>query len=119
MEARPIRGHPGGIGFAIWGHRVLTEQACRSAKPRDRDWKLADSGGLFMLVKKSGFKSWRLKYRFGGKEKQLTFGPYPAVSLREARDHRDEAKRALRQGVDPGEAQRRIRERRTSGPRGS
>lgn len=69
--------------------------------------KLFDAGGLFLLVTATGFKSWRLKYRFGQKEKQLTFGPYPEVTLREARDRRDEARRLLRDGIDPGQVRKR------------
>src|SRR5690606_31716695 len=63
--------------------------------------KLADSHGLHLLVKPSGFKSWRWKYRFGGKEKQLVIGPYPAVSLKEAREIRDRARVTLAGGIDP------------------
>lgn len=96
------RGHRGGIDFQRWGHRVLTDRACRSAQPREKDWKLSDSGGLYLLIKPSGFKSWRLKYRFGGKEKQLTFGPFPLLGLGAAREMRDEAKRQLLAAVDPG-----------------
>jgi hypothetical protein len=80
---------------------VLTDRACRTAQPREKDWKLADSGGLYLLVKPSGFKSWRMKYRFGGKEKQLTFGPFPLMGLATAREMRDAAKRQLLAGVDP------------------
>jgi integrase len=80
---------------------VLTDRACRTAQPREKDWKLSDSQGLYLLVKPSGYKSWRLKYRFGGKEKQLTFGPYPLIGLATAREMRDAAKRQLLAGVDP------------------
>src|SRR5690606_33657552 len=72
-----------------------------------------DGGGLHLLVKPSGFKSWRLKYRFGGKEKQLTFGPYPAVTLKQAREMRDAAKRELHAGRDPGLKHQELRARRT------
>lgn len=81
---------------------ALTDAAARKAKPTDRDYKLADSGGLYLFVTKSGSKSWRLKYRFAGKEKRLTFGLYPEVTLVEARDRRDAARRLLRDHVDPG-----------------
>jgi hypothetical protein len=80
----------------------LTDSQCRKAPPGDRDYKLSDAGGLYLFVTAKGHKSWRLKYRFGGKEKRLMFGPYPDVSLREARDRRDEAKRILRAHKDPG-----------------
>ena len=85
-----------------WGHRVLTDQQCRNAKPGAKPVKLFDEKGLHLLVTATGFRSWRLKYRFAGKEKQIAFGPYPEVSLREARDRRDEARQILRAGRDPG-----------------
>ncbi|MFN3946271.1 MAG: tyrosine-type recombinase/integrase [Allosphingosinicella sp.] len=80
---------------------MLTDMKARQAKPREADYKLGDSGGLYLLVTKGGAKSWRLKYRFAGKEKRLTFGRYPEVSLAEARARRDEAKRLLRDMRDP------------------
>ncbi|WP_338445977.1 integrase arm-type DNA-binding domain-containing protein [Pelagerythrobacter marensis] len=80
---------------------MLTDAACRKAKPGDRDRKMADSGGLFLLVKASGLKSWRMKYRLHGREKQLTIGRYPDVSLSTAREKRDAAKRMLQEGRDP------------------
>lgn len=80
---------------------MLTDLKVRQAKPRERDYKLADAGGLYLFVTAKGFKSWRLKYRYGGKEKRLTFGPYPEVSLAEGRDKRDAARRELRDGRDP------------------
>ena len=94
---------------------MITDQHCKSAKPREQDYKLTDEKGLYLQVKTSGYKVWRLKYRFGGKEKRLTFGPYPEVSLREARDKRDAARRLLRDGQDPGEVQKRTAARRHSG----
>jgi integrase len=80
---------------------MLTDTQARKAAPQERDYKLSDSGGLFLLVTKGGAKSWRLKYRYGGKEKLLTFGLYPDVGLAEARKRRDEARRQLRENVDP------------------
>lgn len=80
---------------------MLTDAQARKAAPQERDYKLADSGGLFLLVTKRGAKSWRLKYRFGRQEKLLTFGLYPEVSLADARDRRDAARRQLRDNVDP------------------
>ena len=92
---------------------MLTEMKCRNAKGEERDRKLFDSGGLHLLVKPTGYKSWRLKYRYGGKEKQLTFGAYPLISLKVAREMRDEAKRTLLAGIDPGRKMRDIRARRS------
>lgn len=80
---------------------MLTDAAIRKAKPRDKDYKLADSGGLYLFVTKAGHRSWRLKYRFADKEKRLVLGSYPDLSLVEARDMRDDAKRMLRDGRDP------------------
>lgn len=80
----------------------LTDAQARKAKAAEKDYKLADGGGLYLFVTTKGFKSWRMKYRFAGKEKRLVFGPYPEVTLVEARDRRDGARRLLRDDVDPG-----------------
>ena len=80
---------------------MLTDTECRKAKPRDRDYKLSDAQGPYLFVTKAGGKSWRMKYRYAGKEKRLTFGPYPEVTLLEAREKRDAARRLLRDGQDP------------------
>lgn len=81
---------------------MLTDTQARKAKPAERPYKLADSGGLFLLVSPTGNRSWRLKYRYAMKEKLLTFGSYPDISLAAAREARDAAKRSLREGRDPG-----------------
>lgn len=65
--------------------------------------KIADGGGLYIFLTPNGSKLWRMKYRFNGKEKTLSFGPYPLVSLSEAREKRDTAKKLLLQKMDPGE----------------
>lgn len=80
----------------------LTDTACRSAKGKDRDYKLSDGGGLYLLVKPSGARLWNQAYRFAGKQKKLSHGSYPLVSLAQARERRDEAKQLLASGVDPG-----------------
>jgi integrase len=72
-----------------------------NAKILEKQYKLADSGGLYLLVHPNGSKYWRLKYRFLGKEKTMAFGVYPAVSLKEARLKRDSAKKTLSDGDDP------------------
>lgn len=79
----------------------LSDFALRKAKPGEKPYKLSDSGGLYALVTPSGSKLWRLKYRFGGKEKVLSFGAYPIVSLATARRKRDEAKQLLAEQTDP------------------
>lgn len=84
----------------------LSDLAIRSAKPAERPFKLSDSGGLYVEVMPSGSKLWRLKYRFAKKEKRLSFGAYPVVSLRDARDRRDAAKRLLSEGRDPSAEKR-------------
>lgn len=81
----------------------LTDLRCRTARytANGTGNKLFDGGGLFLELRASGAKKWRLKYRFNGKENLLTFGDYPLVSLAEARAKRDEAKRTLTAGLDP------------------
>ncbi len=81
---------------------MLTDAQCKKAKPGDMPYKLGDAGGLYLLVSPAGGRHWKLKYRFAGKEKKLPLGAYPEVSLSEARDKRDEARRLLRDDIDPG-----------------
>ena len=82
---------------------MLTVVACEKARAKDRDYKLADAGGLYLFVTKSGHRSWRFKYRFLGKEKTLSIGVYPYLSLADARENRDLAKKSLAKNIDPGE----------------
>ncbi len=89
---------------------ALSDVKIRNAKPSDKNIKLFDGDGLFLLVTTAGGKLWRLKYRHEGKEKLLALGTYPAVSLTYARKRRDEARENLAHGIDPGavkKAQRR------------
>ena len=79
----------------------LTAIQCSSAKPKEKPYRLADSGGMYMEVMPNGSKYWRLKYRLLGKEKRLALGVYPAVSLAEARESRDIAKKMIKAGEDP------------------
>lgn len=81
----------------------LTDTAIRKTKPTDKPFKVADEKGLFLLVSPTGGKLWRMKYRFDGKEKLLSFGSYPDVPLSRAREKRDEARKLLADGVDPSE----------------
>src|SRR5262249_49834535 len=80
---------------------MLTDTRVRGAKPAVRPIKLTDGGGLHLLIQPHGSKLWRLAYRFAGKQKTLALGIYPTVSLQEAREHRDAAKRLLAKGFDP------------------
>lgn len=80
---------------------ALTDTAVRTAKPKDKPYKLSDERGLFLLATPSGGKLWRLKYRIDGKEKLLALGPYPEVSLAQARERREEARKLLAAGIDP------------------
>jgi integrase len=81
---------------------MLTDKAVRNLKPKSTPYKVSDGGGLHVLVQPSGSKLWRMAYRFEAKQRTLAFGIYPATSLIEARDRRDDAKRKLRSGEDPG-----------------
>ncbi len=81
----------------------LTDTAIRSAKPSDKTIRLFDERGLYLEVSPSGGKWWRLKYRFDDKEKRISLGVYPDVSLKDARDRRDEARKLLANGIDPSE----------------
>lgn len=90
-----------GVSSNPRGYRGLTDVAARNAAPRDRDYKLSDSGGLFLFVTTTGVKSWRLKYRFDGKEKLLVIGRYPDLGIKGARSERDKAKAAISEGRDP------------------
>src|SRR5271169_451957 len=81
----------------------LTDTAVRSTKPSQKTVKRYDERGLYLEVSPAGGKWWRLKYRFDGKEKRLSLGVYPNVSLKDARDRRDAARKLLADGIDPSE----------------
>lgn len=80
----------------------LTDLKIKASKPKEKAYKVADEKGLFLFITPNGSKYWRCKYRFGGKEKLLALGVYPDVSLAEARDKRDEARKLLANNIDPG-----------------
>ena len=80
---------------------ALSDLKIRKAKNREKPYKLADGGGLFLLVKPNGSKLWQQKYRFLGKEWLLSHGSYPAVSLAQARLKREKAHVVLAEGRDP------------------
>lgn len=81
----------------------LSEIKIRNEKPKNKAFKLSDGGGLYLEVAPSGGKWWRLKYRFGGKEKRLSLGVYPDVGLKTAREKRDEMRKLIAAGTDPSE----------------
>ena len=85
---------------------ALSDLSIRNAKPSDKPYKLPDEKGLFLLIHPNGSKYWRQKYRFNGKEKLLAFGVYPDISLKDARARRDDARKLLANGIDPGEAKK-------------
>lgn len=84
----------------------LNDRLLRTLGPKAKAYRRADEGGLYVEVAPSGGRLWRWKYRFGGKEKRLSFGSYPDVSLKAARERRDAARRLLAAGTDPGEARK-------------
>jgi len=84
----------------------LTDAKLRNVKPGDKQTKHFDGDGLYLLVTPAGGKGWRFKYRFGGKEKLLSFGTYPEISLGEARQRREEARQQVAKGIDPSEVRK-------------
>lgn len=91
---------------------ALSDVEVRAAKPRERDYKLYDGRGLFLLVKANGSRHWRLKYRLAGLERTLALGEYPDVGLKAAREGAGAARLLVREGVDPVQARREERARR-------
>jgi integrase len=87
----------------------LTDVTIRNLNPRPKAYRNFDGKGLYLEVTPKGGKYWRLKYRFGGREKRLALGVYPEVSLKEARERRDRARELLRDDIDPGEHKRRVK----------
>jgi len=105
MQPDLVWGYFGGI-FAEYRKGAippmpLTEIQARNSKPRERAYKMADGEGLFLFVQPNGSKLWRMKYRFAGKEKLLSFGAYPDLGIAAARDKRTAAKALLAEGKDP------------------
>ena len=85
---------------------ALTDREIRQLKPQNKMYKRFDAHGLHLQIKPNGAKYWRHKYYFNGKEGNAAYGVYPEVSLREARDRRDETRKLLRDGIDPKELKR-------------
>ena len=92
---------------------MLSDTQIRAAKASDKPLRLYDERGLYLEITPSGGRWWRLKYRFGGKEKLLSMGTYPDTGLKAARDRRDRARELLAQGVDPSVARRAERDSQT------
>lgn len=90
--------------------KLLTNTDILRATPKDKPYKIYDSGGLFVIVRPDGAKWWRFKYRFEGKEKLLSLGTYPTISLKEAREKRDEAKKSIANGIDPSVQRQAVKE---------
>ncbi|EQB4815769.1 TPA: tyrosine-type recombinase/integrase [Citrobacter amalonaticus] len=88
---------------------ALSDVKVRSAKPEAKAYKLTDGEGMVLLVHPNGSKYWRLRYRFGGKEKMLALGKYPEVSLADARARRDEARKLLAISIDPSENKKAVK----------
>lgn len=88
----------------------LSDFQVSKAKPKETDYKLADGGGLYLLVTTTAGKLWRMDYRFNDKRKTASFGAYPSLSLADARQRREEAKKLLTNGVDPGEMKKSIKQ---------
>ena len=80
---------------------ALSDFAIRKAKPKERPYRMADGDGLHLLVQPHGSKSWQMRYRFRGKENVLSFGRYPIVTLAEAREKKNAARKLLSNGIDP------------------
>jgi integrase len=91
----------------------MTDTKARNAKPKDKQFKLFDTDGLFLLVSPAGGKWWRFKYRFGGKEKLVSLGTYPEVSLSQARERRDAARKQVADGIDPSQARKALKAAKT------
>ena len=84
----------------------LTEKAIRKAQILGKQYKIYDGEGMFLLIHPNGSKYWRMKYTFDGKSKLASFGVWPGVSLKEARERRLEAKQKIKMGINPVEEKR-------------
>ncbi|MBK0018993.1 DUF4102 domain-containing protein [Kosakonia sp. S42] len=85
---------------------ALTDVKVKIAKPKEKLYKLADGGGMYLLINANGSKYCQMKYRFAGKEKMLSIGVYPSVSLADTREKRSEARKIPAAGGDPGEVKK-------------
>ena len=87
----------------------LTDITVRTSKPKDKTYKLSDEKGMYLEISPAGGRWWRLKYRIDGKEKRISLGTYPEVSLKDARERRDEARKLLAQQIDPSENRKAVK----------
>ena len=87
----------------------LSDTVIKAAKPKDKPYKLYDEQGLFIIIAANGGKWWRLKYFFNNKEKNMSLGTYPAISLKQARKIKDDARQLIAQGIDPSENKKAIK----------
>ncbi len=102
-----VRLHPRKLGvelgvvFCYKNSMPISDISLKNLKPSERPYKRSDQNGLYILVKPNGSKHWHLKYRYNNKEKLMSYGPYPLISLKEARDKRDRDRKLLLEGIDP------------------
>lgn len=89
---------------------MLTDTKIRAARPHEKPYKLRDRDGLYLRITPEDHRSWRLRIYQGGRESMMSLGPYPQISLREARDRAMDARRQLAQGIDPIAARRAAQE---------
>ena len=85
---------------------MLTDSKIRAAKNLEKSYKLTDSSGLYLMVSPHGSKLWYFRYTFGGKENRIAFGPYPLISLAEARDKQNAARKLLASGLCPSQTRK-------------
>ncbi|KFN39009.1 MAG: hypothetical protein JU82_09085 [Sulfuricurvum sp. MLSB] len=90
----------------------LSDKEIKNAKPKEKEYKLFDGGGLYLVVQPNGSKGWRLKYLFQGVEKRISIGTYPAVPLAEAREKREELKKLVKSGINPSDERKTAKEQR-------
>ncbi|MEX5879609.1 tyrosine-type recombinase/integrase [Proteus vulgaris] len=89
----------------------LTDMAIKKAKPREKVYSLGDGNGLSLIVEPNGSKGWRFRYQFNGKSKMISLGIYPVITLNEAREKRDNARKLVANGTDPAESRKEERDR--------
>ena len=87
----------------------LTDTKIRLIKPKEKVFRVFDEKGLYLEISPKGGKWWRLKYRFNGLEKRISLGVYPSVTLKQARDRRDDARRLLGSGINPSEHRKNVK----------